>query len=588
MSLRSWRFMLVACLMAALSLGVAACGSSNDDKSSGGTSSAVPKGEKGGSVTALAAGDVDYMDPGLTYYTFGYQVAYSVQRALYYYNPATGQKQVPDIAASDPEVSADSKTVTVKMKQGIKFSPPVNREVTSADIKYAFERSFSGNVPNGYAAAYFSAIEGAPKAPEGAPKPISGIQTPDKYTIVFKLTQPNGRIVADALVMPITMPVPKEYAAKFDAKNPSTYNTHVVFSGPYMVKNDSAGNLTGWKQGKSIKVVRNPNWDAKTDFRPAYLDSWDIQQGNNDAAVASRRILNGQNLVQGDGAPPAQVLKQALSRFKSQVAFSSAGGTRYIAMNTTVKPFDNLNVRKAVLAAFDRSALRLTRGGASVGPIAWGYLPPSFPGHTESGGMKAPAQFDFLQSETGNPQLAAQYMKKAGYPSGKYTGTEKLLTIATNADPGKKTAENAQAQFEKLGFKLNFRVVPQDTLYTKFCNVPKTNYAICPNVGFFKDYYDAQTLLQPTFDGKAIVQSNNSNWPLLNDPKVNALIQKANAIEPGPDRDKAWAQVNLAVTALAPAIPFVWDQQPIVWSKNVNMVVDDYANGPFMAFLSIK
>ncbi len=588
MSPRSQRFTLVACLMAVLSFGVAACGSSNDDKSSGGSGSAVAKGKKGGSVTALAAGDVDYMDPGGVYYTFGYQVAYSVNRALYYYNPATGQKQIPDIAAGEPEVSADSKTITVKLQPGIKFSPPVNREVTSADVKYAFERAFSANVPNGYATSYFSAIEGAPKAPTTGIKPISGIQTPDKSTIVFKLTLPTARAVAAALVMPITMPVPKEYAGKFDAKNPSTYNEHVVFTGPYQVENDASGKLTGWKPGKSIKAIRNPNWDAKTDFRPAYLDSWEIQEGNNDGAVASRRILQGQNLVQGDGIPPAQVLKTALTRNRSQVAFSPGGGTRYIAMNTTVKPFDNINVRKAVLAAFDRSALRLTRGGKIIGPIAWGYLPPAFPGYTESGGLKAPAQFDYLQSETGDPALAASYMKKAGYPSGKYTGSEKLLTIASNADPGKKTAESAQSQFEKLGFKLNFRVVPQDTLYTKFCSVPASKYAICPNVGFFKDYYDAQTLLEPTFSGKAINPSNNSNWPQLNDPKVNALIAKANGIAPGPDRDKAWAQVNLAVTALAPAIPFVWDQTPIVWSKNVQMVVDDYANSPFMAFVSVK
>lgn len=588
MSFASQRFALVACLTAALSFGVAACGSSKDNTSSGGGSSAVPKGKQGGSVTALAAGDVDFMDPGQTYYTFGYQVAYSVNRTLYYYNPATGQKQVPDIAAGDPQISADNKTITIKLQKGIKFSPPVNREITSKDIKYAFERAFSANVPNGYASLYFASIEGVPTKLTPGVKPISGIQTPDDNTLVLKLTKPDARVVTAALVQPITTPVPEEYAAKYDAKNPTTYNDHVVFTGPYMVQNDASGKLTGWKPGKSIKAVRNPNWDAKTDFRPAYLDSWDIQEGNNDGAVASRRILQGQNLVQGDGAPPAQVLKQAESRYKSQLAFSSSGGTRYIALNTTHKPFDNINVRKAILAGFDRSALRLTRGGSTIGPIAWGYLPPSFPGHAESGGLKAPAQFDYLQSDTGNPQLAAEYMKKAGYPSGKYTGSEKLLTIATNADPGKKTAENAQAQFEKLGFKLNFRVVPQDTLYTKFCGVPKTDYAICPNVGFFKDYYDAQTLLQPTFDGRAIVPSANTNWPLLNDPKVNGLIDKANALPPGPDRDKAWAQVNLAVTALAPAIPFVWDAQPIVWSKNVQMVVDDYANSPFMAFLSIK
>ena len=33
-----------------------------------------------------------------------------------------------------------------------------------------------------------------------------------------------------------------------------------------------------------------------------------------------------------------------------------SGGYRYIAMNTTIKPFDNINVRKAIIAASDRDA----------------------------------------------------------------------------------------------------------------------------------------------------------------------------------------------------------------------------------------
>ena len=141
MSFRSQRFALVACLVAALSFAVAACGSSsNNNKSSGsGSSSAVPKGKKGGTVTALASGDVDDLDPGQTYYTFGYQVAYSVQRALYYYNPATGQKQIPDIAAGAPQISADHKSIPLKLQTGLKFSPPVHRAVTPSAIHYAFQ-----------------------------------------------------------------------------------------------------------------------------------------------------------------------------------------------------------------------------------------------------------------------------------------------------------------------------------------------------------------------------------------------------------------------------------------------------------------
>ncbi len=388
--------------------------------------------------------------------------------------------------------------------------------------------------------------------------------------------------------MPITVPVPEEYAKSFDAKNPSTYNENVVFTGPYMVKNDSAGKLTGWKPGKSISVVRNPNWDESTDFRPAYLDSWEVQEGNDDTAVASRRILQGQSLVQGDGAPPASILKLATQQYKDQLVFSPSGGTRYVAVNTTQKPFDDINVRKALIAVFDRNAMRLTRGGATVGDIAWSFLPPGFPGFEESGGLQPPAEFDYLQKPEGDLALAQEYMKKAGYASGKYDGSEKVLTIATNADPGKKSAEVAIDQFQKLGFKLNVRIVPQDTLYTKFCGVPKSNYGICPNVGFFKDFLDGQALLDPTFNGDAIIPANNTNWPLIDDPKINDLIEKAKALPAGDERTQAWADANLEIVRQAVAIPWVWDKLPLLFSDNVNFAQDDYSNSAFMAFLSLK
>jgi len=590
MSRRSLRLALAAGVLVALSLVVAACGGSSSSSTSAGTSGpqTVPTGKKGGTVTVLSSGDVDYMDPGQAYYTFSYQMLYSMQRPLYYFDPKDSTKEIPDLAEAAPQIAGDNKSLTIKIKPNIKYSPPVNRAVVCDDIKYAMERAFSANVPNAYAVGYFGDIVGAPKTPTNGVKNISGITCPNSTTLKVELSKPSAGTIYAAMVMPITIPVPQSYAAPFDAKNPSTYNQHVVFTGPYQVKSNSSGELTGWQQGKSMTVVRNPNWDASTDFRPAYLDGWEVQMGNNDAAVSSKRILQGQSLVQGDGAPPAQVLKIAVSQYKDQLSFSPSGGTRYIAMNTQKPPFNNINVRKAVIAAFDRNALRLTRGGAIIGPIAWGYLPPNFPGFKQSGGLTPPKQFDYLQSDTGNAQLAAEYMKKAGYPSGKYTGSQQLLMIATNADPGKKTAEVAQAMFQKLGFKLTFREVPQDTLYTKFCGVPKSGYNICPNVGFFKDFVDGSSLLVPTFYGPSIIPANNTNWPLLNDPKVNSLVQTAQTTPPGPARDQAWANVNFAVTADAPAVPFVWDAQPIIVSKNVQDVNDDYSNSPFMSFLSLK
>ena len=87
------------------------------------------------------------MDPGQTYYTFGYQVAYSVNRALYYFSPEDSSKQIPDIADGEPEIAEDGKSMTIKLKEGVKFSPPVNRAVKCDDIKYAFERGVQRERP---------------------------------------------------------------------------------------------------------------------------------------------------------------------------------------------------------------------------------------------------------------------------------------------------------------------------------------------------------------------------------------------------------------------------------------------------------
>ena len=122
--------------------------------------------------------------------------------------------------------------------------------VTSADVAYAFQRMFNPNVQNGYAAGYFP-IVGSDKS---AGKPIPGISTPNKTTIVFHLTKNFGATMAEALSLPATAPVPESYAAKFDKSSPSKYDsdpTVQAFTGPYIIKSYSAG--------RNITLVRNPD-----------------------------------------------------------------------------------------------------------------------------------------------------------------------------------------------------------------------------------------------------------------------------------------------------------------------------------------
>ena len=154
-----------------------------------------------------------------------------------------------------------------------------------------------------------------------------------------------------------------------------------------------------------------------------------------DANVASEQVLSGTHML-FDANPPANIIKKVATQIKDQYTQVPSGGYRYFPMNTTIKPFDNVNVRRAVLAGFDRNAARLARGGKFTADLPTHFLPPDFPGFAEAGGYDGPG-FDFLstKNEKGDPALAAAYMKKAGYPSGKYTGNEEFLMVSANVDP---------------------------------------------------------------------------------------------------------------------------------------------------------
>src|SRR4051794_29607375 len=225
----SARWRAVAMLAAATALlGAAGCGGGdNNDSGTTKTSSSAPSGAKaGGDLTILYSADTDNIDPGISYYQYGMNIAYATQRPLYSYKPDNAKDLEPDLAEGPPQISSDGKTVTVKIKSGVKFSPPVNRVVTSKDVKYGIERGFLKTVNGPYVGAYMGDMVGLKDFQSGKAKDISGIQTPDDTTIVIKLTRPRGAIVAGCLSMPASAPVPKEYAAKFDAKQPSTYGQH--------------------------------------------------------------------------------------------------------------------------------------------------------------------------------------------------------------------------------------------------------------------------------------------------------------------------------------------------------------------------
>ena len=164
-----------------------------------------------------------------------------------------------------------------------------------------------------------------------------------------------------------------------------------------------------------------------------------------------------------------------------------------------------------------------------------------------------------------------------------------MLTIADNASPAKETAEAFQEQVKKIGLKLQFREVPHATMLSKFCNVPKSNVAICPNLGWGADFFAAQSFIDPLFNGANIVPSGNVNTGQVNDPKLNAEIDSAKQITDPAKSAAAWAALDKKVTDQAYFIPWLWDNNVGLQSTNVNGVSSKFNSGAWdYTFSSLK
>src|ERR1700755_1511390 len=113
-------------LATATAVALAACGAQKDDQPPPGSPAAA---KRGGTLTVPWSADVDSIDPGQTYYSGGYMVANVTQRTPIAYEPGSAAPR-PDLAVAAHTVSKDGRTVTVKLRSGVRFSPPVKREVT--------------------------------------------------------------------------------------------------------------------------------------------------------------------------------------------------------------------------------------------------------------------------------------------------------------------------------------------------------------------------------------------------------------------------------------------------------------------------
>ena len=550
------RVMAAAGIAVTLGLTTAACGGSSDSDDKGGTSGGAagynaavtsvvnPSTAKGGTLNLWSSQDADSWDPVRGYYAFVWNLNRLYTRKLVDYSALPGKdglKLTPDLAAAEPEISADKLTYTFKLRDGIKFDD--GSPITSKDIKYGIERVWASDVLSG-GPVYLPGVLDPDKTYKGPYKDtdpnklgLKTVTTPDDKTITFKLAKPSGDFLY-LLAMPGSGPVPQK------RDTGAQYGKKPASSGPYMFKDIQPGKSASW--------VRNPNWDPATDpIRKALPDAINLTITTNADDLDSRLLAGTADLDVGQVGVQAAARTKLLSdpNLKKNADNPVSGFLRYAGI-TSVAPLNNIECRKAVIYAADPTALQAAFGGPlAAGDIGTSMLPDNIAG--------SDANYDPFNRKQGKPQVdkAKEALTKCGQPN----GFNLTITARNNRAQEVKAAEALQASLKAVGITAKidqYDGAQQASITGSPDNVKKKGYGIIM-AAWAADYPTGSGYMQPLSDSRFIPANGNYNLPEIKDPAIDELFDKANLESDPTKAAEYYKQINTKIMEGAYYLPVV-------------------------------
>ncbi len=520
-SIRSAAAAVALALVLATALALAACGGSTGG--GGGSSPASDTPRQGGTLVLSYLTEPSSLDPAIAWNVIDWQIEHDIYQGFLQYAHkagAAGTELIPCLATEVPGtgnggISADGKTYTFHLREGVMFQPPVSREVTAADFKYSFERMMSS--PRAPATSFYMGVVGAKKFMDGKADEISGFKVVDDYTVEISLQSPDLSFL-NALTMDFCDVVPKEWVDKWGKQ----FNRNPLGTGPFVFQK--------WTPGQEIVLTRNPDyWE---EGKP-YLDTVDYQLSFT-PSTALLKLERGEVDVLGDGIPVPDLPRvQADPTWKQQIASQPLVAISYMFMNVEMKPFDDVKVRQALSWAIDREKLVKLQAGQAM-PL-WQFYPKGLPGHQEG---KVFYGYD--------PAKAKQLLADAGYPDG-----FKTMLYTDNVDPNPRLWQSVQADLAAVGVQAELKTMSNNTFYNQQ-GTPKTLTA--GSFGWWMDFPDPSDWIGPLFSKASAVPGgmNSSFWW---SPELEKMYVEAQAMTDPEARIAKYSEMQDYIATQAPYVP---------------------------------
>ena len=236
---------------------------------------------KGGTVTIVTQADFEHLDPARNYVGGTLDFYRLFIRTLTQYRTVNGKTElVPDLAADLGTTNDGGLSWTFKLRPNLKYED--GSKITCEDLKYGTMRSYNDDILDG-----------------GTTYAKDFIDNPTNYKGPY--TEPNADLYGvqcsakgDAITYVLTQPIPYfPYVTTFGSftaipkakDTKQNYDNRPLSSGPYKIES--------YDRGKQLTLVRNSNWDAKTDpIRWNYPDKFVVKMGADQNVIEQMMIAD--------------------------------------------------------------------------------------------------------------------------------------------------------------------------------------------------------------------------------------------------------------------------------------------------------
>ncbi len=353
--------------------------------------------------------DAEQLDPRFVGDPYGLKVTRLIFASLVTIDPRT-LEVVPDLAER-VEVESDLR-YRVELRHGLHFSD--GSTLDADDVIATFRSVVDPELGSRYASTY---------------RRIERIDRVDAHTVVFHLDAPHATFVTD-----LELPVMREEDAH---RQVGGEGVTPVGAGPYILADRRPGH---------IELRANPYWHGGEPTFPRVHML--VVRDDNTRAL---RLLAGAGDLAVNAIPPLLVpLFEDDPRFEIRTA--PGVGTSYVGFNTSVAPFDDVRVRRAVAHAIDRETLVETKlGGRAL--LARGWIPPGHWAYAED-----------VPTYAYDPERARALLDEAGYPDPDGPGGEPRMRVAfrTSSDRFRLSVTRAiAAMLREVGIEAEVR--PSET-----------------------------------------------------------------------------------------------------------------------------